>query len=49
MGSLPAVEDLSIQEMLNSNTFDIVLVYMLYVKDLQGFSSQTDRPKTKAN
>ena len=45
MGSLPAVEDMSIQGTLNSNTFDIVLVYMLYVKNHPGFSSQTDRPK----
>ena len=37
MCSSPAVEDLSIQGKLSSNSFGVVMVYMLYVKDHPGF------------
>ena len=38
--------DLSIQGKLSSNSFDVVMVYMLYVKDHPGLISQAGRPKT---
>ena len=45
MCSSPAAEDLSIQGTLSSNSLDVVLVYMFYVKNA-GSISEAGRPKT---
>ena len=47
MCSSPAVEDLSIQGTLSSNSSDVVMVYMFFVKNHPGSISQGGRPKTK--
>ena len=47
MCSSPAVEDLSIQETLSSNSSDVVMVYMFYVKPHPDYISQAGRPKTQ--
>ena len=41
------MEDLSIQGKLSSNSFDVVMVYMLYVKDHPDFISQAGRLKNQ--
>ena len=41
------MEDLSIQGKLSSNSFDVVMVYMLYVKDHPGFISKPADQKPK--
>ena len=47
MCSSPAAEDLSIQATLSSNSSDVVMVYMFYVKSDPGTIIQVSRPKTQ--
>ena len=47
MCSSPAAEDLSIQGTISSNSSDIVMMYMFYVKSHPGSISQAGRPKTQ--
>ena len=47
MCSSPAAEDLSIQGTLSSNSSDVVMVYIFYVKSHPGSISQAGRPKPK--
>ena len=47
MCSSQAAEDLSIQGTLSSNSSDVVMVYIFYVKSHPGYISQAGRPKTQ--
>ena len=47
MCNSPAAEDLSIQGTPNSNSSDVVMVYMFNVKSHPGSISQAGRPKTQ--
>ena len=47
MCSSPAAEDLSIHGTLSSNSSDVVMVDMFYVKNHPGSNSQVGRTKTQ--